>query len=120
MALEATSAPAAIASSLNSRRSSPRWMASTFAPISSTPWRSRMPCSCSAIAALSAVWPPSVGRIASGRSLMMIVSITSVVIGSMYVASAKSGSVMIVAGFEFTRMTRTPSSRSTRHAWVPE
>jgi len=42
------------------------------------------------------------------------------VIGSMYVASANSGSVMIVAGFEFTRMTLKPSSRSTRQAWVPE
>ena len=30
-----------------------------------------------AIAAFSAVWPPSVGRIASGRSLAMIVSMTS-------------------------------------------
>ena len=79
-----------------------------------------MPWLCSSIAAFRAVWPPSVGRIASGRSLAMIVSMTCHVIGSMYVASAKSGSVMIVAGFELTRMTRTPSSRSTRHAWVPE
>jgi hypothetical protein len=38
----------------------------------------------------------------------------------MYVASANSGSVMIVAGLEFTRITRMPSSRSTRQAWVPE
>jgi hypothetical protein len=79
-----------------------------------------MPASCSAIAALSAVWPPSVGSTASGFSLTMIDSITSGVMGSTYVASAKSGSVMIVAGFGFTRMTRTPSARSTRHAWVPE
>ena len=42
------------------------------------------------------------------------------VIGSTYVASAISGSVMIVAGFEFTRTTRSPSARSTRQAWVPE
>jgi hypothetical protein len=61
-----------------------------------------------------------VGRIASGFSLAMIVSSTAQVIGSMYVASAKSGSVMIVAGFGFTRITRTPSSRRTRHACVPE
>src|SRR3954447_14661700 len=27
---------------------------------------------------------------------------------------------MIVAGFEFTRMTRIPSALSTRQAWVPE
>ena len=42
------------------------------------------------------------------------------VIGSMYVASANSGSVMIVAGLELMRVTRRPSSRSTRQAWVPE
>jgi hypothetical protein len=50
----------------------------------------------------------------------MIAVSTSVVIGSTYVASANSGSVMIVAGLEFTRTTRRPSSFSTRHAWVPE
>ena len=36
----------------------------------------------------------------------MILATTSGVIGSTYVAWAKSGSVMIVAGFELTRMTR--------------
>ena len=41
-------------------------------------------------------------------------------IGSTYVASANSGSVMIVAGLLFTSTTRMPSARSTRHAWVPE
>jgi hypothetical protein len=30
------------------------------------------------------------------------------------------GSVMIVAGLELTKITRKPSSRSTRQAWVPE
>ncbi|SKU32970.1 Uncharacterised protein [Mycobacteroides abscessus subsp. abscessus] len=34
--------------------------------------------------------------------------------------SAYSGSVMIVAGFELTRLTCSPSERSTRQAWVPE
>ena len=29
------------------------------------------------------------------------------------------GSVMIVAGLEFTRIVRTPSARSARQAWVP-
>ena len=38
----------------------------------------------------------------------------------MYVRSAYSGSVMIVAGLEFTSETRIPSSRSTLTAWVPE
>ncbi len=52
------------------------------APISSTAYFSRIPASCSATAAFSAVWPPSVGSSASGRSLAMIFSMTSVVIGS--------------------------------------
>lgn len=95
-------------------------MASTFAPMSSTPYFSRTPFSCMEIAVLSAVWPPRVGSSASGRSLAMIFSTNSGVIGSTYVASAISGSVMIVAGLEFTRMTRRPSALSTRQAWVPE
>ena len=45
---------------------------------------------------------------------------TSTVSGSTYVASASSGSVMIVAGFELIRTTRRPSSRSALHACVPE
>ena len=69
---------------------------------------------------LSAVWPPSVGSSASGFSFAMIASTISGVIGSTYVRSANSGSVMIVAGFEFTRMTLKPSSRRTLHACVPE
>ena len=59
-------------SSLNSCRSSPRWIASTSAPISSTPYCSSTPLSCSAIAAFSAVCPPRVGSSASGRSFSMI------------------------------------------------
>jgi len=35
-------------------------------------------------------------------------------------SSAISGSVMIVAGFELTRTTRAPSSRSARQACAPE
>ena len=46
----------------------------------------------------------------------MIRSINSGVIGSIYVASANSGSVIIVAGFEFTRITLMPSALKTRHA----
>lgn len=40
----------------------------------------------------------------------------SAVIGSTYVASANSGSVMMVAGLELTRLTRRPSSWRTRQA----
>ena len=57
---------------------------------------------------------------AVGLSLMIIFSIISEVIGSIYVASANSGSVMMVAGFELISITRIPSLLSTRHAWVPE
>ena len=69
---------------------------------------------------LSAVCPPRVASSASGRSFSITFSTNSAVIGSMYVASANSGSVMIVAGLELTRTTRIPSAISTRQAWVPE
>ena len=61
-----TSRPSTI--SLNFSRSSPDWMASTEAPISSTPYFASTPDSCSATAAFSAVWPPRVASRASGRS----------------------------------------------------
>ena len=47
--------------SLKIWRSSPLWMASGLAPIISTPCFSSTPVLCSAMAVLSAVWPPSVG-----------------------------------------------------------
>jgi hypothetical protein len=53
-----------------------------LAPISSTPYFSSTPLSCSATAVFSAVCPPSVGRIASGRSRAMTSSTNSGVIGS--------------------------------------
>ena len=90
------------------------------APMSSTPYLSSTPASCSATAVLSAVCPPRVASSASGRSFAMTSSTNSGVIGSMYVASANSGSVMMVAGLELTSVTRNPSARRTRHAWVPE
>jgi hypothetical protein len=90
---------------LKSSRSSAFLIAATLAPISSTPYFSSTPFFARASARLSAVWPPSVGRIASGRSLAMIASTTSGTSGSTYVPSAYSGSVMIVAGFELTRTT---------------
>jgi hypothetical protein len=101
-------------------RFSPFSIASTDAPTSSTPYFSSVPALSSAMAAFSAVWPPRVASRASGRSFAITFSTNSGVIGSTYVASANSGSVMIVAGLEFTRITRMPSSRRTRHAWVPE
>ena len=56
----------------NSSRSSARRIAAASAPINSTPYFSRVPSSCSVIARFSAVWPPSVGSSASGRSFSMI------------------------------------------------
>ena len=56
-------------------------------------------------ARLSAVPPPSVGKSASGRSFSITCATGPGSSGSMYVASANSGSVMIVAGLELTRMT---------------
>ncbi len=116
----AVSPPSSSTIRLNDSRFSPRSIASMLAPISSTPYFSSTPALSSAIAALSAVWPPRVASSASGRSFSITFSTNSAVIGSMYVASANSGSVMIVAGLEFTRMTRSPSALSTRQACVPE
>ena len=64
-----------------------------------------MPRSASASEVFNAVWPPIVGNSASGFSTSIILVKTSGVIGSIYVASAISGSVIIVAGFEFTNTT---------------
>jgi hypothetical protein len=74
--------------------------------MSSTPKRSSTPASPSETARLSAVCPPSVGSRASGRSFSTIAVTASASRGSTYVASAHSGSVMIVAGFELTSTTR--------------
>jgi len=64
-------------------RSSPRRMASALAPIISTPCRSSTPCLTSSIARLSAVWPPRVGRTASGFSTSITFSSICQVSGSM-------------------------------------
>ena len=70
-----------------------------------TPWRASTPRSASFMATFSAVCPPIVGSSASGFSRSMTSSTNSGVTGSMYVRCAISGSVMIVAGLEFTRIT---------------
>ena len=76
------SPPAWATMSLNSCRSSPRRMASMLAPISSTPYLSSTPDSCSATAVFSAVCPPRVASSASGRSRAITSSTNSGVIGS--------------------------------------
>jgi hypothetical protein len=75
--------PIRVIASLNFSRSSALAIASGEAPISCTPYWSRTPLTCRSIAQFSAVCPPIVGRIASGRSLAMIRSTTCQVIGSM-------------------------------------
>ena len=115
-----TASPIRAIASANSARSSATLIARSLAPISSTPYFSSTPLSASASAALSAVCPPMVGSTASGRSRSITSSRNSGVTGSMYVRSANSGSVMIVAGLELTRMTSYPSSRSALAACVPE
>ncbi len=81
-ALRGTWAPRPRTRSLKICRSSPRLMASMSAPISSTSYRSSTPRSCNAMAVFSAVCPPRVARIASGRSTAMTRSTNSGVIGS--------------------------------------
>ena len=121
MPLRGTSRPISIMACLNLSRSSAVAIASAFAPMSSgVPGTPTRPCSYNAIARLSPVCPPSVGNTASGFSRSIILARISGVSGSIYVRSAKSGSVMIVAGFEFARTTRYPSDFKTRHACVPE
>ena len=69
--------------SLNLSRSSALSIASTEAPISSTPNWSSTPWRARSSAQLSAVWPPMVGSTASGRSFSMILATICQVIGSM-------------------------------------
>ncbi len=101
-----TSAPISSIACLKSSRSSATRTASRLAPMSCTDHLSRIPASASASERFRPVCPPTVGRSASGRSRSMILSRNAGVSGSTYVASASSGSVMIVAGFELTRTTR--------------
>ena len=98
-----TSRPISTIAFLKSSLSSAFFIAPSFAPISSTPYLSRIPPSDNSTARFSAVCPPIVGRRASGFSFLIINSRISAVRGSMYVTSAISGSVIIVAGLELTR-----------------
>jgi len=117
--------PIASHNSLNAWRSSARWIAARSAPIMRMSYCWNVPSSHRAQAQFSAVCPPSVGSTASIGSpisicFWMILRTASGVIGSMYVRSENSGSVMIVAGLELTSTTRYPSARSALHACVPE
>mmetsp|Transcript_31062 Transcript_31062/g.77287 ORF Transcript_31062/g.77287 Transcript_31062/m.77287 type:complete len:311 (+) Transcript_31062:3613-4545(+) len=91
--------------SLKSCRSSALLMASSLAPMSSTPYFSSTPLSASVLVRLSAVCPPMVGRSAQGLSLARMSSTNSGVMGPTYVRFAVSGSVMMVAGLELRSTT---------------
>ena len=78
----ALSAPMAATISLNRSRFSPASIASTDAPISSTPYFSSTPEACRSMAAFKAVCPPRVASTASGRSFAMTLATISGVIGS--------------------------------------
>ena len=106
--------------SLNLLLSSAFDMASSSAPISSTLFSFKKPDSETSKDTFNPVWPPIVGRMASGFSFFIIFFKTSEVIGSIYVLSATSGSVIIVAGLEFTKIILKPSPFKALHAWVPE
>mmetsp|Transcript_135 Transcript_135/g.491 ORF Transcript_135/g.491 Transcript_135/m.491 type:complete len:325 (+) Transcript_135:2453-3427(+) len=112
--------PISSMASLKRARSSARSMLSSLAPSSSTPYFARMPSSERAFAVFRPVWPPMVGKMASGFSFAIMGSRTSGVIGQTYVRSAVLGSVMIVAGLELMRMTLYPAALSALQAWVPE
>ena len=101
-----TRRPTEAIASPKASRSSAVWIALAEAPINSISSSARTPACSSSIARLSAVCPPSVGSSASGRSRRSTPVTPSRSSGSRYVASAQSGSVMIVAGLELTSTVR--------------
>ena len=119
IALGSTGSPMSERSWRNSSRSSALRMVFRGVPSSRTLYSSKMPASASSTARFRPVWPPSVGRMPSGRSAAMMRLSTSTVSGSIYTTSAMSSSVIIVAGLELTSTVVTPSSRSALHACVP-
>ena len=104
----------------NNSLSSALSIASLDAPISSTPYFSSTPSFANVSAVFKPVWPPIVGNIASGLSFSIIFAIDCHSIGSMYVLSAKVGSVIIVAGLELTKITLKPSFFRALQACAPE
>ena len=83
MSLRGTSIPRRCMVLLNSWRSSPRLMASTFTPITFTPYFSSTPSLASSEERLSPVCPPRFGSKASGLSFSMISVSVATLRGSM-------------------------------------
>ncbi len=100
-------------------RSSAARTAASGVPSTATSYRSSTPASSRPTARFSAVWPPRVGSRASGRCSAMTRSRFWRVSGPMSTVPPTSGSVMTVAGFEFTSTVSIPSPRSARQAWTP-
>ena len=105
--------------SLNACLSSAFFIPSGDVPSSLTLFSFKKPLSYSSIAIFKPVWPPKLGRILSGFSFLIIFSTVFTVIGSIYISSAISLSVIIVAGFEFIKTTSIPSFLNSLQAWVP-
>ena len=79
----ATSSPMSFMAAAKSSRSSPVSMESMSQPMTSTPYLSSTPACARATAQLRPVWPPMLGRSASGLSLAMTLATESAVMGSM-------------------------------------
>ena len=77
-----TGSPISIILALKRSRSSASLIVSSGVPSNSTAYLSITPASASSTARFSPVWPPSVGRSASGRSRSMIRSTDATVSGS--------------------------------------
>ena len=91
-------------------------MAEMSEPSSRAPYFSSVPSRESCIAMVSPVCPPSPASTPSGRSFSMMRRTVCAVSGSRYISSARSLSVMMVAGLELTSTVFIPSCRSTRQA----
>ena len=115
-----TSTPIFFIAILNKFLSSAFFIALRSAPINSILYFSKIPDSANSTEIFKAVCPPIVGKRASGLSISIICSTTEAVNGSTYVLFAVSGSVIIEAGLELTKMTSKPSLLRALHAWVPE
>ena len=105
---------------LNSKRSSPRSIASTFTPNTWTSYLSKTPALLNSEHRFKADCPPKLGSKASGLSFSMICVNLSTFNGSIYVTSAVSGSVIIVAGLELTKTILYPNPLNALQACVPE
>ena len=91
-------------------------MASTCTPITCTLYFSNTPALASSAHRFNPDCPPRFGSNASGLSFAIICSRRLTFNGSMYVTSAISGSVIIVAGFEFTNTISYPKFRRALQA----